>query len=124
VAEPIVNPVPVRLTCLIVDDNIGFLTAATALLEREGLEVVGVARQVTDAVRLETELQPDVVLVDVDLGAEDGFDLAEQLESNVILVSTHAEEDLGQLVEASRALGFVPKARLSADAIRDLVDSA
>jgi DNA-binding NarL/FixJ family response regulator len=118
-------PVPVR--CLIVDDNAFFLQNAADLLAREGLEVVGVASRSDEAVRLVSALHPDVTLVDIDLGDEDGFELARRLDgmsSRVILVSTHAEEDLAQLIEASPALGFVPKTRLSAQAIRDLLERA
>jgi DNA-binding NarL/FixJ family response regulator len=111
-----------------VDDNALFLEGATALLRREGLDVVGVASDTDEAVRLVTELRPDVTLVDVDLGGEDGFELARRLNdtsaSKVILVSTHVEEDLEHLIAASPALGFVAKARLSAQAIRDLLERA
>jgi DNA-binding NarL/FixJ family response regulator len=119
----------VSLRCLIVDDNSLFLEGAVDLLTREGLDVVGVASDSAGAIRLATELHPDVTLVDIDLGDEDGFDLAQRLHaisgaSKVILVSTHAEEDLFHLIAASPALGFVPKTRLSARAIRDLLDRA
>ena len=117
------------LRCLIVDDNSLFLEGAVDLLTREGLEVVGVASDSAAAIRLVTELRPDVTLVDVDLGDEDGFELAQRLHaisgaSKVILVSTHAEEDLAQLIERSPALGFIAKARLSAQAIRDTLERA
>jgi two-component system nitrate/nitrite response regulator NarL len=113
------------LTCLIVDDNAFFLEGASALLEREGLEVVGVASNSADAIRLVAELKPDVTLVDIDLGKEDGLELARRLrDTTVILVSTHPEEDLGHLISASPARGFVAKARLSAQAIRDLLEPA
>jgi DNA-binding NarL/FixJ family response regulator len=118
------------MTCLIVDDNALFLRSATDLLRREGVEVVGVASNTAEAMRLVTELRPDVTLVDIDLGDEDGFELARQLNdttgasANVILVSTHAEEDLAHLIAASPALGFVPKTRLSAGAIRELLERA
>jgi DNA-binding NarL/FixJ family response regulator len=113
---------PVR--CVIVDDSALFLEGAADLLRREGMDVVGVASNSADAIRLVTELQPDVTLVDVDLGDEDGFELAQRLNdisgaSKVILVSTHAEEDLTHLIESSPALGFIAKARLSAQEIRD-----
>jgi DNA-binding NarL/FixJ family response regulator len=119
----------VSLRCLIVDDNSLFLEGAVDLLTREGLDVVGVASDSTGAIRLATQLQPDVTLIDIDLGDEDGFELAQRLHaisgaSKVILVSTHAEEDLFHLIAASPALGFVPKTRLSAQAIRDLLDRA
>jgi DNA-binding NarL/FixJ family response regulator len=117
----------VRVRCLIVDDNALFLESAVDLLGREGLEVVGVASNGAEATRLVTQLRPDVTLVDIDLGEEDGFELARRLGdmgSSVILVSTHAEEDLSQLIAASPALGFVSKARLSAEAIRELLEPA
>jgi len=120
----------VALSCLIVDDNSLFLEGASDLLEREGLDVVGVATDSAEATRLVTELRPDVILVDIDLGDEDGFKLTERLSeiappsSRVILVSTHAEEDFEHLIAASPAVGFVSKARLSAQAIRDALDPA
>jgi DNA-binding NarL/FixJ family response regulator len=115
--------------CLIVDDNAAFLEAAGALLRREGVDVVGVAENSAEALRLVRALRPDVTLVDIALGDENGFDLAEQISSNgpaqhVILISTHAEQDFAQLIEAGPALGFVSKARLSAKAIADILDRA
>ena len=118
------------MRCLIVDDNALFLEGAAELLTREGLDVVGVASNSAEAIRIVTEVRPDVTLVDIDLGDEDGFELTRRLTaisaaaSKVILVSTHAEEDVAQLIAASPALGFVSKARLSAQAIRDLLDRA
>ena len=120
----------VQLRCLIVDDNSLFLEGAADLLRREGVDVVGVASNSAEAIRLVAELRPDVTLVDIDLGDEDGLELARQLNdvsaahSKVILISTHSEEDLAQLVAASPALGFVPKTRLSAQAIRDTLERA
>ena len=109
--------------CLIVDDNASFLQAAARLLEREGLPVVGVASTSDEALRLTGELHPDVVLVDISLGSESGFDLARRLAENdsgatVILISTHAESDYADLIADSPAVGFVPKPELSADVIR------
>jgi DNA-binding NarL/FixJ family response regulator len=111
-----------------VDDHVPFLEGAADLLTREGLDVVGVATAGAEAIRLVTELRPDVTLLDVDLGDENGFELAERLNvvssSKVILVSTHAEGDFALLIAASPALGFVSKARLTAQAIRDLLEPA
>ena len=118
------------MTCVIVDDNSLFLEGAVDLLTREGLDVVGVASDSAEAIRLAQELRPDVTLVDVDLGVEDGFELARQLtelpgqSSKVILVSTHPEEDLAYLIATSPALGFIPKARLSAYTICELLQRA
>lgn len=109
-----------QIRSLIVDDNHDFLDAARLLLEREGIEVVAVATTSAEALRLEEELRPDVVLVDVRLGDESGFDLAQRLSGTVILISTYAESEYSEKVEASAAAGFIPKAQLSASAVRRL----
>ena len=115
--------VPVPLTCLIVDDNSAFLQAAGRLLERQGLTVAGTATTGAEALERARELRPDVVLLDIVLGNESGFDVARSLSADhghgpvVILVSTHAESDFADLIHDAPAAGFVPKAELSADAI-------
>jgi CheY-like chemotaxis protein len=115
--------------CLIVDDSAEFRDAASAMLERAGITIVGVASNSAEALRLYRELHPDVALVDVDLGAESGFELTEQLHRvattplSVILVSAYAEADLAEMISVSPAVGFLPKFALSPDAIRDLLDA-
>jgi DNA-binding NarL/FixJ family response regulator len=116
-----------RLRLFIVDDSVRFLESASTYLEREGITVVGVATNSAEALELTEELQPDVTLVDIDLGEESGFDLVERLAGNdagsskVILVSTHSGKDLAELIETSPALGFVSKTQLSAQAIFDII---
>ena len=112
------------LRCLIVDDNAAFLDAAAALLERQGVTVVGIASASADALAQAQELRPDVVLLDIMLGHESGFDVARRLVGTesadiaVILVSTHAEADFADLIEEAPVAGFMPKSELSANAIR------
>ncbi|HEY6748578.1 MAG TPA: response regulator transcription factor [Mycobacteriales bacterium] len=113
------------LRCVIVDDSAAFVEAARSVLEREGLTVVGAAATSAEALRLVAELRPDVVLVDIDLGPESGLELARRLARSacpVILISTYDEEDYADLLADSPALGFIPKAALSAAAIRALLD--
>ena len=62
------------LGVLIVDDNWLFAEAARDRLEREGLRVVGVAASAAEALRRAGKLRPEVVLVDITLGSESGFD--------------------------------------------------
>ena len=119
------------MRCVIVDDNDQFLDVARRLLERGGLAVVGTASTSADALRSVRDLRPDVTVVDVHLGEESGFDLAELLrrgaegaESAVILTSATPEQEFIERVEASPALGFVRKSSLSAQAIHRLLDPA
>ncbi|MDQ1617586.1 MAG: hypothetical protein QOE19_155 [Actinomycetota bacterium] len=118
----------IMLSCLVVDDNPRFLDAARKLLELEGITVVGVASSSAEALDRVEELRPDVTLVDIDLGGESGFELARRLDQQtakaprrMILISTHAESDYADLIEASPVLGFLSKSALSGSAIRDLL---
>src|SRR3984885_14225577 len=120
---PVESPAkPIRV--VIVDDNPEFLDSARRLLEHQGACVVGVASTNADALRSVQELRPDVTLVDVNIGEERGFDLAEALHeidgaatAPVILISTHAEPDLTEMIKTSPAVGFLAKSALSARAI-------
>jgi DNA-binding NarL/FixJ family response regulator len=117
------------LRVFIVDDNESFLDAARLLLEREGLSVVGVGSNAAESLRRAEQLRPDLVLVDIMLAEESGCELARRLVEHhdsggpaVILVSTHAEDDVADLIAETPAIGFLPKSELSADAIRRILD--
>jgi DNA-binding NarL/FixJ family response regulator len=115
---------------VIVDDNEPFLKEARQLLEREGIDVIGVASTVAEALAKIAELQPELTLVDIDLGSESGFDLIRAMAdqptrstTSVILISVHDQSDFADLIQASPAAGFVSKAELSALAIQHVLAS-
>jgi DNA-binding NarL/FixJ family response regulator len=115
------------LQCIIVDDYQPFLNIARAKLERQGVAVVAVASNGTEALRQARELGPDVALIDITLGEESGFDVAREISpyvGTVILISTddhYEDEDYAEAFAGSPAVGFLSKATLSADAITQLV---
>jgi DNA-binding NarL/FixJ family response regulator len=116
----------VALRYLIVDDSEEFLASATRLLNSQGVDVAGTASTRSDALRLVRELAPDVALVDIDLGDEDGFELTEELaaqspSTRVVLISAYDRDELGDLVAGSPAVGFVPKRALGAAALEGLL---
>jgi DNA-binding NarL/FixJ family response regulator len=116
----------VALRCLLVDDSEEFLASASRLLEAQGVEIVGHASSGNEAVRLADELCPDVALVDLQLGDEDGLEVTHQLVADgrpiaVVLISSHAQDDIAELVANSPAVGFLPKTALSAAAVAALV---
>ncbi len=103
-------------TILIVDDYAPFRESARSLLEAEGFKVVGEAENGVAALRLAKEVQPDVVLLDVQLPDFDGFEVADRLRKlqpapEVILTSSR--DDYGPLIPTSSAQGFVRKDELS-----------
>jgi len=122
------NWLSVQLRCVIVDDDEGFLRVAQAVLEGDGVTVAGVAHSSAEAVQRIRALRPDVVLIDIRLGRESGFDAARLLAGNghpaaLIMISTHADEDYAELIAESPAIGFLPKVELSAEAIRRLLEA-
>jgi len=95
------------------------------LLELEGFEVVGEASDGASAIEVAQKLQPELVLLDVALPDTNGFDVAERLASGpskVVLTSSREQRDLGRRVRSSGALGFVPKDRLSGQALTALLE--
>ncbi len=115
-------------TVLIVDDHPGFRASARMLLEAEGYDVVGEAGDGQSGLHAAAELQPDVVLLDIQLPDIDGFTVASGLNLNtngtgpaVVLVSSRAREDLEERVQASPVRGFIPKSELSGAALEALI---
>jgi DNA-binding NarL/FixJ family response regulator len=113
-------------TILIVDDHPSFRATARAVLEAEGYEVVGEAENGVQALRMAQELQPDIVLLDVQLPDFDGFEVATRMLRAdggpcVVMTSSRDASDFGRLIETCGACGFVPKAELSGTAIAHLL---
>jgi DNA-binding NarL/FixJ family response regulator len=114
-------------TALIVDDHPSFRASAKAMLEAEGFEIVGELADGASVVETVIALDPDLVLLDVQLPDRSGFDICAELEvcdgrsGRVILVSSRDLSDYGELVETSCACGFVPKGELSGDTIAALL---
>ena len=110
-------------TVLIVDDHAAFRASARMLLECEGFDVVGEARDGESALRAAAELHPQLVLLDVHLPDIDGFAVAERLTASngasprVVLTSSRDLVEMAPLVERSGACGFVPKGELSGDTL-------
>jgi DNA-binding NarL/FixJ family response regulator len=111
---------------LIVDDHPSFRASVRTLLEAEGFEVVGEASDGASALSEANRLQPELVLLDVQLPDLDGFDVAARITGAdmapiVILVSSRDSSDFGPLVTRSGARGFVPKAELSGERLQELL---
>lgn len=117
------------LRVLIADDNEGFLKSARSALEHEGIDVVGTATTAAEAIERVHELDPEVVLVDISLGDDSGFELARRLAEvgtttsrmQILLISTHDGDDFAELINASPAVGFMSKYGFSARGIRELL---
>jgi DNA-binding NarL/FixJ family response regulator len=117
---------PMRPTVLIVDDHGAFRASATALLEAEGFAVVGEAADGGGAIAQAERLQPQIVLLDIQLPDLDGFAVAEHLSTvrdppRVVLISSRDASVYGARLRAASALGFIAKRELSGQALAALV---
>jgi DNA-binding NarL/FixJ family response regulator len=117
----------VRHRIVIIDDDPSFLATVRALLEAEGFDVAGEALNGLDGVAAATELAPDLVLVDVNLPDIDGFEVVARLAEDegappVVLTSIRAANDFGNLVERSRARGFITKADITGEALTGFLE--
>src|SRR5436853_3478504 len=86
------------LTVLIVDDHQFFRDGVRALLDAQpDMECVGEATTGEEAVRLVAEVQPDVVLMDVEMSGMSGVEATRQIVGSSpqvrVLVVTMFEED-------------------------------
>jgi DNA-binding NarL/FixJ family response regulator len=111
---------------LIVDDHRGFRATARRLLESEGYTVVGEAADGASALDAVRDLQPEIVLLDVQLPDLDGFAVASRLTGEgtraaIVLVSSRDGDDYGSLASDSGARGFIAKSELSGAALEALL---
>jgi len=118
---------PLVATIVIVDDDPRFRGIARRLLETEGFDVIGEASDGRQALAVTRALEPDIVLLDVQLPDIDGIQVAAQLSADgdrpaIVLTSTRDESDFGPQVEQSGARGFVPKGEISAERITSLCE--
>jgi CheY-like chemotaxis protein len=110
---------------LVVDDHAGFRRLARRVLEAGGFSVAE-AETGAGALAAVEALSPALVLLDIQLPDVSGFEIARTLSGiagapTVVLTSTRDAADYGGRIEASSAVGFVPKAQLSASALRTLL---
>ena len=116
----------VPLTVLIVDDHEGFRQVARALLEADGVEVVGEAADGETAITEAERLRPQLVLLDVQLPDIDGFEVAARLGEAadppaVVLTSSYAANSFRRRIAQSPARAFIPKGELSGEALAALL---
>jgi DNA-binding NarL/FixJ family response regulator len=115
------------LTLLIADDHADFRSAARALLEVDGYEVIAEAPDGESALELAARLEPTVVLLDIALPDLDGFAVATRLATMadppaVVLVSSRDRAAYGRRIDAAPVQGFLSKAQLSGARLTSLLE--
>lgn len=94
------------------------------MLQSAGYEVVGEAADGVSALSAVRDLQPDVVLLDVQLPDLNGFEVAEALageSTEIVLISSRDATSYRSRLRRSRARGFIAKADLTAEGVNELL---
>lgn len=118
------EPSPVRV--LVVDDQAPFRMAAKFVIMRAvGFELAGEAESGEQSVEQVTELAPDLVLMDINMGGIDGIEATRRIKATapattVFLCSTYQLSDLPSDATTSGARAYVNKEELSPDLLRRL----
>jgi DNA-binding NarL/FixJ family response regulator len=116
---------------LIVDDQEPFRVAARLVVEAtEGFEVVGEAETGEDSVSMARQLEPDLVLMDVNLPGINGLDATRQILGDggdttvVLLLSTYEEDEYAPRAAECGAAAYIPKAVFGPDRLESAWASA
>ncbi len=110
------------LRVVIVDDHDLFRTGLQNLLEEQGVQVIGEAANGRDALRLVSELAPDVVIMDLNMPGISGVDTTRQLAAvaplaRVVVLTISADDDDVMNAVLAGACGYL----LKDSSIQDLV---
>jgi DNA-binding NarL/FixJ family response regulator len=113
---------------LIADDHSLFRDGLRSLLQAEGHELIGEARNGREAVELVRQLKPDLVLMDVQMPELNGIEatkliVAEMPEMKVVILTASEEESMLFDAIKSGAQGYLLK-NLEADTFFEMLDKA
>lgn len=117
------------MTVLIVDDHAEFRRLARLLLEEHGFVVVGEAPDGAAGLRAASDLEPDLVLLDVMLPDFDGLTVADQMSElasppMVVLISSRRRGDFGPRLDRCSAQAFIHKGDLSGELLAELASGS
>jgi len=112
-----------RLSIIIAEDHTIVLEGLRGLLEKEGFDVLGVAKDGRSAVELARRFKPDIAILDIAMPALNGIDAARELlrvspDTRTIILTVHEEKQY--VVEALRAgvCGYLLKTKAASDLVQ------
>jgi DNA-binding NarL/FixJ family response regulator len=115
---------------LIVDDQEPFRVAARMVVElTDGFEIVGEAETGEDSVTMATALQPDLVLMDVNLPGINGLEATREILAGsdtvvVLLLSTYEEAEYAPRAAECGASAYIPKSSFGPDRLEAAWEAA
>lgn len=120
---------PLGVTVLVVDDQPPFRDAARAVVNRlDGFHVVAEAESGEEAIEIVQSVQPQLVLMDINMGGIDGIEATARITrahpaTMVVLLSTYELSDLPPSARTSGAVAYVNKDDFGGRVLRRLWES-
>jgi two-component system nitrate/nitrite response regulator NarL len=129
--SPALNPKEIgqKVRVLLVDDHDGVRKAVRSLLETyPRFEIIGEAVDGKEAIDEATRLKPDVVVLNVSMPVMNGIEAArviksESPQSAIVILSSHADNDLVELAKEIGAKAYVAKTRMGAALIKAIEEA-
>jgi DNA-binding NarL/FixJ family response regulator len=119
---------PKSIRVLIADDHRLFAQALEAILAtNDRIEVAGHASDGAEAVELARSLEPDVILMDIEMPGMDGFEATRRIRKRkgdarvLMLTGSDSRTDVDRAREAGAA-GYVTKDRIAAELIDAIIE--
>lgn len=80
------------------DDRLVCMSLKTILQAEEGIEVLATGENGAEAVRLYEEYEPDILLMDIQMGGENGLDAGEEIlkshpEAKILFLTTFSDDE-------------------------------
>lgn len=103
-----------ELNVVIADDHAFLLQGLNDHLTSKGLNVVGQAVDGTQALKLITDLKPDIAILDIEMPYLSGFSIAEicqkkEMKTKVVILSFHKEPDFIKQAKRLGIAGYILK---------------
>jgi DNA-binding NarL/FixJ family response regulator len=125
--EPAARP-GVTLTVLLVDDNPRYRKQLSRLIGKHSpTSLLYEAEDMVDALHLAERVRPQLALVDVVLGDEDGIQCTRRLKAvspatRVVLISAYPDREFRRLGLGAGAVAFLDKKDLDVAAVRQVIE--